>query len=442
MDMEDIINLFEPYQIEQGDTIVVGVSGGPDSMALLSMLLKYREFKNINIIASHVNHNVRRSSTKEKEFVESWCKKYNIFFETMTIEKYGDDNFENEARSIRYHFFEEIIHKYNAKFLMTAHHGDDLMETILMRLTRGSTLKGYGGFSEIVNMKDYQIIRPLLHYTKKELQQYDKKNKVKYVIDKSNFKPIHTRNRYRKDLLPFFKKEDPNVHLKFLKFSKILNEYDNFIENQIHRLFSHVFHDNTLFIEKYEELEPIMKNRIIHTILESIYKDDLMLINDRHVELIQKLIQSRKSNTYIYLPNNIRAVKSYNQIKIMMSIDQVSGYEIELNDYVTLPNGHHLKKVSSCDSNGNDVARFKSEELALPLYVRTRHHGDKIAGFHMKGHSKVKDIFINKKLPLKERELWPVVVDSKGEVVWIPGIKKSKFNKSQKENCDIIIRYY
>ena len=195
-------------------------------------------------------------------------------------------------------------------------------------------------------------------------------------------------------------------------------------------------------LKKYQELEPIMQSRMIHTILESIYKDDLMLINDRHVELIQKLIQSRKSNSYIYLPNNIRVVKSYDQIKIAMAIDQVSGYEIELNDYVILPNGHHLKQVSRCDSNGNDVARLNSEELALPLYVRSRHHGDKIAGFHMKGHSKVKDIFINHKVPLKDRELWPVVVDSKGEVVWIPGIKKSKFNKSQKENCDIIIKYY
>ena len=440
--MEDVVSLFAPYRIEKGDTIVVGVSGGPDSMALLSMLLKYRDQKEIQIIAAHVDHNVRRTSAKEREFVESWCMKHNIFFETMTIDKYGDDNFENEARSIRYHFFEEVIHKYQAKILMTAHHGDDLMETILMRLTRGSTLKGYGGFAEVATMKDYQIIRPLLRYTKKDLEQYDKKHKIPYVIDKSNFKTIHTRNRYRKHLLPFFKKEDPNVHLKFLKFSKILNEYDNLIESQVHQLLSKVYHDNTLFIKKYQELEPIMQSRIIHTILESIYKDDLMLINDRHVELIQKLIQSRKSNSYIYLPNNIRAIKTYDQTKIVMSIDQVSGYEIELNDYVTLPNGHHLKRVTSCDTNGNDVARLNSADLALPLYVRTRRHGDKIAGFHMKGHSKVKDIFINHKVPLKDRELWPVVVDSKGEVVWIPGIKKSKFNKSQKENCDIIIKYY
>ncbi len=125
----------------------------------------------------------------------------------MTIDKYGDDNFENEARSIRYHFFEEVIHKYQAKILMTAHHGDDLMETILMRLTRGSTLKGYGGFAEVATMKDYQIIRPLLRYTKKIWSSTIRNIKFRSLSIKSNFKTIHTRNRYRKHLLPFFKRK-------------------------------------------------------------------------------------------------------------------------------------------------------------------------------------------------------------------------------------------
>ena len=133
-------------------------------MALLSMLLKYRDQKEIQIIAAHVDHNVRRTSAKEREFVESWCMKHNIFFETMTIDKYGDDNFENEARSIRYHFFEEVIHKYQAKILMTAHHGDDLMETILMRLTRGSTLKRirrFCGSRHDERLSNHQTVTPL-----------------------------------------------------------------------------------------------------------------------------------------------------------------------------------------------------------------------------------------------------------------------------------------
>ena len=441
--MEEVINfLVNDVKLKNTDTIVLGNSAGPDSMCLFNILLKLREKYNFNIVCAHVNHNVRKESLKEKEFLMQYCNERNIVFETMTIEKYGDDNFHNQARKIRYNFFYDLVRKYDANYLMTAHHGDDLIETILMRIVRGSTLKGYSGFSKIVANENFKIVRPLIYVTKDDILNYNKENKISYVLDSSNFKGKYTRNRYRMNILPFLKKEDSKVHDKFIKFSETLEEYDEFINSEINKTINKVYYDGKINIELYKQLDYLIQKKVIYFILEDIYKDDLMLINDRHVELIQKLIQSRKSNSYIYLPNNIRAIKSYDQIKIVMSIDQVSGYEIELNDYVTLPNGHHLKRVTSCDTNGNDVARLNSADLALPLYVRSRRHGDKIAGFHMKGHSKVKDIFINHKVPLKDRELWPVVVDSKGEVVWIPGIKKSKFNKSQKENCDIIIKYY
>lgn len=440
--MYDIDNIFKKYNITSGSTLVIGLSGGPDSMALLNMLLELRKKIDIKLVAAHVNHNVRKVSSKEKLFVEEYCKKKNVLFESMIIEKYGDDNFENEARSIRYKFFNSIIEKYNANFLLTAHHGDDLMETILMRLSRGSTLKGYSGFSEIVDKGNYMIIRPLIIFTKAQIEEYDKKNKIPYVIDKTNFLTIHTRNRYRKSMLPFLKKEDPNVNLKFLKFSKILEEYNSFIDSQVSKIFSKVYKNSELDIEKYLELEPLLQDKIIYGMLEKIYSDDLMLINDKHAILIKKIIKSKKSNTFVYLPNNIKAVKIYNKIKIEKEIDAVSTYEIELNDYVTLPNGHHLEVLQECDTNGNDVCRLSSNDVSLPLYVRTRKHGDKISGLNMLGHTKVKDLFINKKIPQKERELWPIIIDSKGKIVWVPNIKKSKFNKLKTEKCDIIIKYY
>ena len=131
-------------------SIVVACSGGPDSMALLNLCLELRKDMNLNIVCAHVNHNVREESASEKLFVESVCKKNNIIFEYMKIENYSDDNFENEARTKRYTYFEELLKKHNAPYLLTAHHGDDLVETILMRITRGSTLKGYSGFSNVV----------------------------------------------------------------------------------------------------------------------------------------------------------------------------------------------------------------------------------------------------------------------------------------------------
>ena len=217
-----MISLDKIFNFKINDRIVVGCSTGPDSMALVDMLLKLRKKYNLHIIIAHVNHNVRKESVEEEQFIKMFCYENNLDFESMLIEEYSDDNFHNEARNIRYNFFFFFFNKYSANYLMTAHHGDDLMETILMRMVRGSNLNGYGGFKMIVDMGDYKIVRPLISYTKDELEQYDIDNNVKYFIDSSNKKDKYTRNRYRKYVLPFLKKEDKDVHLKFLKFSNTM----------------------------------------------------------------------------------------------------------------------------------------------------------------------------------------------------------------------------
>ena len=429
-------------KLKDDDVIIVGVSGGPDSMALLYILEKIRKNKKLYLVCCHVNHNVRKVSKQEKEFLESYCKEHNIMFESMIIEKYGDDNFHNEARTIRYNYFESMVRKYNANYLMTAHHGDDLMETILMRIVRGSTLRGYSGFSQIVDMDGYKLVRPLIYLTKAEIEEFDKKNNIPYVVDQSNFKDKYTRNRYRMTVLPFLKSEQVDVHEKFLKFSKTLEKYDDFINKQVKKIFNKVYCDGKIDIDLYLEQDDIIREKILYLMLEDIYNDDLMLVNDNHVHLIENLIGSRKKNTYIYLPNNIRITKSYNTLYIKDESKEVNNYEIELIDYAHLPNGKRIEKLSSCDSNGNDICRLSSEDVSLPLYVRTRKYGDKIFLKGTNGHKKVKDIFIDMKIPMKERELWPIVVDSNDQVVWIPGLKKSKFNKQKNEKCDIIYRYY
>lgn len=439
---EKVLAFLNKYHVTEEDCLVVGVSGGPDSLTLLAILKELSKKIPYSLVCAHVNHNVRKVSAKEKIFVEDWCKKHDIVFESMTIEKYGDDNFHNEARNLRYQFFESLVHKYHASYLVTAHHGDDLMETILMRIVRGSTLKGYSGFSEYVDMGDYAILRPFISFTKEEITKYAVKNKIPYVIDKSNFKSKYTRNRYRKEVLPFLRKEDPLVHEKFLKFSRLLGEYNDFIDRETKKALSKVYQDNVLSISKYEELEPLLKTEVIHSILEQVYQDDLMLINDRHVSLIKELIASRKSNAFIYLPNEVKVVKSYDEVRLIVETGEVASYEIELIDYAFLPNGKHLELVNECEENDNNICRLDSSEISLPLYVRTRKHGDKMELLGTKGHRKIKNIMIDKKIPMDERELWPVVIDSKGVIVWLPGLKKSKFNKTKQSKCDIIIKYY
>ena len=429
------------FSFNKNDKIVVGCSTGPDSMALVDMLLKIRSKYNLNIIVAHVNHNIRKESYDEANFLKNYCLENNIIFESMVIEEYGDDNFHNEARNIRYSFFDNLVHKYDANYLMTAHHGDDLMETILMRIVRGSNLKGYSGFKEIVDMDDYKIVRPLINYTKKELEDYDNENNVKFYVDSSNNKDTYTRNRYRKYVLPFLKDEDKDVHHKFLKFSRTLEEASCFIDNVTNKTIKRVFEDNRILIDRFLLEDIFIQKEILYNYLNEFYQDDLILVCDRHIDLILGLMNSKKANAFVNLPNDVIAKKEYNYFELIREIDVISGYELEFNDYVLLPNNHNIKKINDTSDNSNNICRLNSEEVCLPLIVRSRRIGDRIMVKGLDGTKKVKDIFIDKKISITDRDSWPIVLDSKGNVVWIPGIKKSKFDKKKTDTYDIILKY-
>lgn len=434
--------LMDDVRISYGDTVVVGVSGGPDSMALLSLMIRIKKALDIEVVCAHVNHNVRKESANEKVFVERFCFNHGVVFESMTIEDYGDDNFHNEARSKRYYYFSQIVHKYHAKYLLTAHHGDDLIETILMRIVRGSTLRGYSGFSKELDMGDYRILRPLIHMTKDQIIKYCKFHKIPYVQDASNQKDVYTRNRFRKYIVPEFKEEDPNVHNKFYKFSKTLLEYNRYIDKQVEKVMKKVYPQQVLDIDLFLKEDPVIQQKIIYFILEETYQDDLMLITDHHAELILNLIRSKKANASIHLPNNIKAIKAYQTLTFVKEEHVDEGYEVELIDYVSLPNGKSIEVIEGTNLDNNNICRLSANEVKFPLHVRTRHNGDKMAVKGMLGRKKVNDIFIDSKIKMEERNLWPVVVDSDDKIVWLPGLKKSKFDKTKTEKYDIILRYY
>lgn len=441
--MEKVIEFItKELNIKYGDYIVVGVSGGPDSMVLLHILTQIKKGMDIEIVCAHVNHNLRRESADEKIAVEKYCRNNNIIFEYMKIEEYGDDNFHNEARNIRYKYFSQVVKKYYAKYLFTAHHGDDLIETILMRIVRGSTLKGYSGFSKIVDMNDYKIVRPLINVTKTQILDYAAINKLWYALDASNEKDVYTRNRFRKYVVPQLKKEDIKVHEKFYKFSKTLLDYNDYIDNQVKKILKYVYPEGILNIEKFLEEENLIQIKIINHMLESIYQDDLMLITDQHVKLLHNLIKSAKSNITLHLPNNIKAIKSYNNLTLVLEQNPKESYEIEVIEYVNLPNGKNIQTVLKSNQTDNYICRLSKDDVTLPLHVRNRHDGDKMYIKGMIGRKKISDIFTDEKIPTKERELWPVVVDSNNNIVWLPGLKKSKFDKQKNEKYDIILKYY
>lgn len=435
------LNIEEQYPFTSGLKIVIGCSGGPDSMALFDMLLKIRSKYQLSLICAHVNHNLRRESVEEEAYLREFCEEHQVCYETMTIERYGEDNFHNEARNIRYHFFNDVILKYQADILMTAHHADDLMETILMRISRGSNLQGYSGFRKVVDTSKYKIVRPLISFTKKELEEYNEMNHVKYFIDRSNAESKYTRNRYRREVLPFLKREDASVHLKFLKFSEELIDANSYIEKEVKRAVERVIAKNRLNIDRFLAEEPFIQKEILYFILATFYQDDLILVSDKHIHLLYALITSRKANATYHLPNEVVAVKSYQECYLERRPDFLGTYEIEFSNFADLPNGHIIEKIEDTDDNSNFVCRLDSSEIQLPLIIRTRKVGDKMAVKGLNGTKKIKDIFINSKIDIKKRELWPVVVDSLGNVVWLPGLKKSKFNKTKSESYDIIMKY-
>ncbi len=441
--MEKVIKyLKEDLKLTYGDTIVIGVSGGPDSMALLSMMIDLQKEMELDIVCAHVNHNLRSESDAEALFVQDFCKKYAIPFESIKIDEYGDDNFHNEARTLRYKYFKKLIQKYHAKYLFTAHHADDLMETILMRIVRGSTLGGYSGFSKKIDIDGYTIVRPLINIAKEELIQYNKEKGISYVTDGSNEKDTYTRNRFRKYIVADLKKEDPNVHEKFYKFSRVLQENNKYIDRVVQEKLPKIYPQKVLNIEKFLQEEKIIQNKILYYILEHIYQDDLMLITDQHVQLLHNLIASEKPSGYIYLPNKITAVKSYNSLTLTKHEKEPDEYNIEFCNIVNLADGKNIERVEHCDEDTNYVCRLLSSEIKMPLYVRNRREGDRMTIKGMLGRKKINDIFIDEKVAVQERKKWPVVVDSTDTIVWLPGLKKSKFNKTKNEKYDIILKYY
>ena len=428
--------LKEEIKLNKSDKVVIGVSTGPDSMFLLNLLLELQKELLFKIIVAHINHNVRLESIKEEKFLKDFCKDKNIIFESIKIEEYNKENFHAYAREFRYKFYEELINKYQANYLMTAHHGDDLMETILMRLTRGSTLKGYSGISLITNKDNYKIVRPLLYLTKDEIKDYNDSHNIPYYIDKSNYSNKYTRNRYRMEILPFLKEENELVHLKFLKFSKLLEDSYNYIEKEVDNIYNKVCNNNKLDIIKFNKYEEFIKRLVIEKLLKDNI-DNITELNDKHIDAILNLINNNKTGSEVYIPGKVLII-NYNYLEFKNN-DINNNYKLELVDGLIIPNGMKFIKLNE-EENGNDTLHINSKDIKLPLYVRNKKDGDFIELKGTDGKKLVSDIFIDKKINRFDRNSYPVVVDSNDVIIWVPKLKKSKYDSKNHEKCDIIIK--
>lgn len=438
--MDEVLNYIKDNtDLYSNDYVVIGLSGGPDSMALLDILIQYKKIIGFDIICAHVHHNIRKESDYEANFVKDYCEKKNIIFE-MTKFNYAEKFTESLGHKMRYEYFKKIIDKYNAKYLFTAHHGDDLVETILMKIVRGASLSGYLGFESIIKNENYITLRPLVFVTKDDILDYNKKRNIPYVLDISNNDESYTRNRYRKYLLPRLKEEDKNVHLKFLEFSNTLKEYQDYVSSSCEKIYDSIISNQKLNISQLKKNERIIVKAIIYRWLSNIYKDNINLINKKHIDSLIKIIESNKPNMELDLPN-LRIVKQYDKLSIEKNVIKYE-YEYIINKETILPNGKKILMVDKSNISNNYVTYLYSNDIRLPLYVRNIKHGDKMTIKNMNGHKKIKDILINEKINVEDRINCPVVVDSNGEIIWLPGIKKSSFDSKNNGKYDIILEYH
>jgi len=417
--------------------IVVGVSGGVDSMVLLSILRKRYTGK---IVCAHVHHNLRLESDEELEFVKEFCRNNDIIFEFKRLEYEGKFS-EEVARTKRYNFFEEILNKYNSKTLLTAHHGDDLIETIIMKIVRGSTIKGYSGIEKISMRETYRILRPLLFLTKEEIYDYANKYNVPYREDYTNSLDDYTRNRYRKYLLPFIKEEKNNVHLKFLDYSEELLAHHKYVNSVVDNYYNTIVKDNKVSLLQFMELEEFIKRELLKKYLFKTYENEIVKINNNHLDIILKFLKDGITNSRIDMPSGYQLAKEYDYF-ILKKESFVSDYYFELKDKIQLPNGKTIEFIDESNDNSNFTTRLDLSEIELPLYVRNYQPADKIMVKNMLGHKKVSDIFTDEKINFDERKRWPVVLDNAGKIIWLPGLKKTHFDRKNTEKYDIILKYY
>ncbi|ACD51608.1 tRNA lysidine(34) synthetase TilS [Clostridium botulinum] len=433
--------------IKSGDKILVALSGGPDSLCLLNILKELREELDIEIGAAHLNHLLRgEDAFKDEEFVISTCKEMNIpyYVKRVDINKYSKEHklsSELAGRNVRYGFFDEILKKDGFNKIATAHNANDQAETIIFRLMRGTGLEGLGG---IKVCREDKIIRPILCLTRKEVEKYIKEKNLNPRIDKTNFEKIYNRNKIRLDIIPYIQNNFNEDIVKTLNRMSLLIQKDNaFIERLCIKAYNEYCKKNTdskfyiLKKELFKEDQAIV-TRIIRTALIEYSKSHY----DFEMKHIYDILELSKKETGkgINLPKNIYVENIYGDIKIsskmkedikvdktefLLNKKSIGEDRIQFNNYEFEISVLKNKSTNLIDLKENKLVKyFDLDKINENILFRTRKNGDKITPLGMKGQKKLKDIFINMKVPKEERDLIPVICFD-NDIAWILGLQIS-----------------
>ncbi len=426
--------------IKDNNKIIVATSGGPDSMFLLNELVKVQKVMNLSLVVAHVNHNTRVECDDEARFVKDFCEKHSLVFELLKIKKYVKGHFtEGEARNIRINFFKELINKYHYDYVVTAHHADDLMETILMKLIRGSTLDAISGIKMVEVIDGVVFKRPLLFFSKNEIFDGLKKDGVSYCIDYTNYQESHLRNRIRKRILPVLKQEDVHVDKKFLKFSVELQEMMEYLNRKLDIINKDINKDYFIDLKKFNALELFIKKEYLKKIFKEIYGVDVVKLNEKNYFDVINYLGGVKRKNYFDLPCSYIVEVNKDFFHIVKKVKH-EDFFILCTDMVLLKDGVLLKK-DSYGSKSNFEIHLSLKDVVLPLYLTNRKPGMRMVVKNMNGSKKVKDILIDEHVLPSEKDDVMIMVDACGKVLWILGLKKSQYDLDKNEKCDIIYKY-
>ena len=400
------------------ENALVAVSGGSDSLALLDFLRIEGKY---NLIVAHVNYNYRDSSYKDMQIVESYCLKYNITFYLLELnsKEQKEGNFENWARVKRYQFFKEIYTKENCKCLFVGHHKDDVIETYYLQKSRKAIVEYYG-LNKETNIQGMKVIRPLLRYDKKQLEEYCIKNDIEFGVDETNFDLRYSRNKIRHEVVSKLKEEEKN---------SIIEEINKLNEEKI----KHVVEikkakeiclekTNVLKVNKLKEYDFCYQKEILYYFLiDNLYKK--ISIKKSRIEDLLKKIKSNKPNIILAEYDDYILYKEYDFLVIEKRVESYC-YEIKNIE------NKYISEEYSISNAGKKLEKIEVTKEQFPLYLKNYDGKNK----------SINRIFIDKKIPLRHRKTWPTIVDKFGELLLVIDIKK--FYNNMRDLQDDLIEFY
>lgn len=404
--------LFHP-----NEPVIVALSGGIDSMVLFDVL---RHLNN-HLIIAHVNHNKREESTAEFEFLKQFAKRHKVPFEGLTLDQDHPGNFQHEARLRRYDFFRAVAAKHKARKIAVAHHLDDQVETVLMRIVRGTSFSGYTGIKEIRMDRNVSIVRPLMQVKKDDILAYAKRHKIHHFEDASNQEDLYTRNRFRHTILPMLREENPNLDQKIIQLAEYIDSADELIEVHKRQFLADFSFYNNVSLNDFNALNQIVKIKVIQHLVNNATDDTVEVSYEQYKQIIEMCLSDPPNQRYS-LGDDYDLVKEYDVLYVarLEPIVPIDITVTEVGEYFVSDSRSFVFTHDKMIQNVSNYIELWYNDDVFPLFIRQRKNGDRMA--LSIGTKKVKDILIDQKIPRSVRDRLLVVADEES-VLWIPGVK-------------------